>query len=234
MFRLIVFIYGKYSVDQHRRAGLKDIGACCDPFTSEGYWMDKRQSGVGSLHTCADKWSGEERGPTTVKQTVWDRQETDVFLCRAHKHEPFSSEDGWRARSVVNKSAKTEDMRKNHRTATGGRKMQKRQNALWCRNEVEVKGLKRAGREEEGAAGRLTSLFPAAQWNPSLEVWMAAHLFCSLCFMALTLPTAAVFSSVRALTPPQGVTRKTGLHMSKEFSASAYLCTRVCVRADNR
>lgn len=28
------------------------------------------------------------------KQTAWDGQRTDVFLCKGHKHETFNFEDG--------------------------------------------------------------------------------------------------------------------------------------------
>ncbi len=104
------FTCGRFLLDTHSpyfREGLEDIGACGDPFTCEGYWMDNRQSEAGSLQTCADKWSREERRPTTVKQTAWDGQRTDVFLRKGHKHESFNFEDGWRARRIIKKSAKT-------------------------------------------------------------------------------------------------------------------------------
>lgn len=56
--------------------------------------MDKRQYEAGPLQTCADKWSREERIPTTAKQPAWDGQRTDVFLRKDHKLESFNSEDG--------------------------------------------------------------------------------------------------------------------------------------------
>lgn len=50
--------------------------------------------------------SGAERRPATGKQTAWDGQRTDVFLCKGHKHESFNSGDGRRAQTIVKESAK--------------------------------------------------------------------------------------------------------------------------------
>ena len=63
-----------------------------------------RQVGCRRVQT-----SGAERrkGPTTEKQTEWDWQVTDVFLCKGHKHDSVNFEDGWRAQKIVQKSVRT-------------------------------------------------------------------------------------------------------------------------------
>lgn len=90
--------------------------------------------------------------------------------------------------------------------------------------------IKRAGRGEERAVGRLNGLFSAANVLAVKSITGGTAGSSSTLqplFYGVDTATAAVFSSVRALTPPWGVAHEQANVWARR---SAYLCVCVCAR----
>lgn len=96
--------------------------------------------------------------------------------------------------------------------------------------------LKRAGwKEGEGAVGRLTGLFSTANVRSVKSITEGTDGSSSTLqplFYGVDTNTAAVFSSVRALTPAQGVAHKQAYAWAR-ISAHLHINVRLCLCASS-